>query len=426
MSYEIIRKRWPRIAEVVECADNQQLNYEILEQGNVTGLRINGILISSLYEPHREALLQASSVAESSIVAYVYGLGTGELPRVLLRRPKIEKLFLVIFNPQVVRILLDNFSLNDILVDERVELLLAKDCDQVQKPFSAIPSCLSLASEGSRQIADKVFFELASQYNAIRHQNGDTWIAQQLSENIPLLESDHKVSELYFDKIADAIVVGAGPSLQYSISWMQENKNKLIIAVDSALKPLMNAGIVPDIVVAIDPAGDYVGTHLGIDSSIGKYIKLVYFPVVRNDVLTAWPGLRYMAVPDHPLYYELVSRYPRDVLYASGSVIHPAIDLSVHLGAKTVYMVGVDFAYSGEATHAEGSSFKRDLDFDKQVPGVFTTVENGEGLPVKTQVSFLGYLSDLEDYIVKATDITFVNMSRQGARIKGTIYPDEL
>lgn len=43
------------------------------------------------------------------------------------------------------------------------------------------------------------------------------------------------------------IVVAAGPSLNKNINELKKAKGKsLIIAVDTALKPLLRAGIVPD------------------------------------------------------------------------------------------------------------------------------------------------------------------------------------
>ena len=60
-----------------------------------------------------------------------------------------------------------------------------------------------------------------------------------------------------FDKLdkskIPAIIVAAGPSLDKNINDLKKAKGKaFIIAVDTALKPLANAGILPDIAVTVD------------------------------------------------------------------------------------------------------------------------------------------------------------------------------
>lgn len=424
MFYEVLRKRWPDIGEQCEFSENQQLDYEFLAQGEIVGLRINGIQLASLYDAYREAELQASRIPDNQKFIYLYGLGTGDLARSLLRRPGLKKLYIILLNTQMLRIVDKVFPLDDIVADERVEMILAKECEEVQKPFAASPSCLSLADPQSKKLADKVFLELGSEYNTHRHQDSDSWMAQQLAANDSLLDLDGTVDELLAEGLDEVIVVGSGPSLEMSLDWIRDNESKTIIAADSALKPLLQAGISPNIVVAIDPHGDYVGKHLDVDPQTAKAIDLVYFPVVRNDVLRAWPGRRFIAYPDHALYQGFAKRFPQAMLFASGSVIHPAIDLAVRMGATSIYLAGVDFAFIGDNTHAQGSSFKRELNSKDTLPGVFTTIINGEGVDVKTQTSFLGYLSDLESYINKTSDVKFINLSRKGAMIKGTIYSD--
>ena len=49
------------------------------------------------------------------------------------------------------------------------------------------------------------------------------------------------------------IVVAAGPSLNKNIKELKKAKGKaLIIIVDTAIKPLLNAGIVPDMFFIVD------------------------------------------------------------------------------------------------------------------------------------------------------------------------------
>lgn len=50
-----------------------------------------------------------------------------------------------------------------------------------------------------------------------------------------------------------AIIVSAGPSLNKNIMELKRAKNKaFIVAVDTAVRPLVNAGIIPDMYVIVD------------------------------------------------------------------------------------------------------------------------------------------------------------------------------
>jgi len=81
--------------------------------------------------------------------------------------------------------------------------------------------------------------------------------------NIPVIAGSADVSALddAFTNVP-AVVVAAGPSLDRNIAELRRIRGRaLIIAVDTALRPLLEAGIAPELVVAIDPS-EVNGRHL--------------------------------------------------------------------------------------------------------------------------------------------------------------------
>ena len=67
-----------------------------------------------------------------------------------------------------------------------------------------------------------------------------------------------------------ALIAGAGPSLADNISYIQANRNKLIIlAVNKAVKFLLQNGITPDFVVALD-ARNMNATLGGLENQLGR------------------------------------------------------------------------------------------------------------------------------------------------------------
>ena len=50
------------------------------------------------------------------------------------------------------------------------------------------------------------------------------------------------------------MIVGAGPSLDDSLAALARSRDRaVVLAADTALRPLLAAGIRPDIVAAVDP-----------------------------------------------------------------------------------------------------------------------------------------------------------------------------
>ena len=112
-------------------------------------------------------------------------------------------------------------------------------------------------------------------------------------------------------------------------------------------------------------------------------------------------------------YAKLREAFDLGTLYASGTVIHAAVDLAVQMGARDVVFCGVDLAYPGGASHAQGA-------VAHEVRAVKAlTVESVTGAPVQTAVNLLGYLRDLEHYISVQSHVRFSNTSPSGAKIAG-------
>lgn len=81
-------------------------------------------------------------------------------------------------------------------------------------------------------------------------------------------KTDEKIRKLVQGRTV--FVIGSGPSLSYAIPKLKKLKKEIKIAADSSLKPLLEKGIVPDIVVT-DLDGD--------ENSLKKIAKKAIFVV---------------------------------------------------------------------------------------------------------------------------------------------------
>jgi hypothetical protein len=189
------------------------------------------------------------------------------------------------------------------------------------------------------------------------------------------------------------------------------------VAVNSALKPLARAGIVPDVAVVIDPDPKIISCFEGYDVGGFKDVPLVYFPRIPETVPAAWPGPRLAAYSDHASYETIQKKYPRGRLFSSGSVLHTAVDLAVCMGAAAVILFGADLAFPGGDKYAQGTGWQ-----EPEAGGMQHWVLDGHGNRVETTAALRGYLRDLEGYIKTKPKVRFYNSSLEGALIRGADF----
>ncbi len=142
---------------------------------------------------------------------------------------------------------------------------------------------------------------------------------------------------------------------------------------------------------------------------------LVYFPEVAPQVLASWPGERRAARGTGERHRRAPNPARRSTLWSSGSVVHPAVDLAVRLGARRVELFGADFAMPGGQSHVQGSAWQFRWEHG---PGT-AWVHDGAGRRVPSLPNLVGYLRDLERYVAAHPEVEFVTRARDGAAIRG-------
>jgi hypothetical protein len=416
---ELISKRWPAVLPHLLAQDVEQVPAELVE-GLSSTLSINGIQLTSRHDRVREAERIAAMSPAGTAVLTLYGTGLGDVPRVLLKRKRLRQLNVKVLNLAVFTLVLHLTEQLDWLADPRVQLLLPEENELVMSPFIFLSSELELADESAAKIRDRVLIQ--SRLEAINEQFGQGWVSERLTSNLALLREDADVAQLFGTaRGRDAYVLATGPTLAHHLPALKRVYDRpdrpLFICVDTALRPLMAQGIKPDIVVTLDQH-----IHLGIlDPQHSSDIALVYIPMVHNKVLSQWQGPRYGAYESLDTYVSLQKKLRRAALFTGGSVIHPATDLAVRMGACNITLFGADFSYPEGRTHTGW----HDGELGSKARYGRRTVPNGHGQPVKTLLSFCIYLNGMEVYIQRHPEVNFMNSSREGARILGTHYHEE-
>lgn len=220
------------------------------------------------------------------------------------------------------------------------------------------------------------------------------------------------------------IVVSAGPSLSKNIKDLKKAVGKAcIIATDTAMKPLLNEGIIPDLFVIVDglkPA------ELFEHKDISK-CGMVTMTAVSKEPMDMHKGKKYFYYSNSPYETELIRMIDamdeRTIrvtdLPTGGSVATSAYSLGVHMGAKTVILIGQDLALTGNKVHVDGAFKDEKCEIDME-SGMYVEVESVCGGKVVTRLDFKNYLDWFEMTIKAWNHIQTIDATEGGALIHGT------
>lgn len=417
---EVLQRRWPALFERLMAEDSAAVQAELV-QGLGSTLSVNGVQLTSRHDRTHEARVQAASLADKAQL-HVYGTGLGDLPAVLLERAGLERLYVHILNGALFALVVQLLDQRQWLEDPRVELFYAGDLSDICTPFFALPAEMLLADDFNAKIRDRLVSEVHLSFNNREFDPQSPAIQQRLQDCLPVLLGDDDVAQLFGTCVdRDVYVIATGPTLEEHFERLAkvraQAQRPLFICVDTAYRPLREHGVVPDLVVSIDQLISF--RHLPFEQSEG--IPLVYLPMSDPEVLRAWKGKRYGGYSASPVYAALREAYPRGELHVGGSVIHPAVDLAVKMGARRITLFGADFAFPMNKTHAGWN----DGELGPSVNQARHWVRDGHGQRVSTQLNFRGYLCVLERYIAAHPQVEFFNSSRAGALIAGTRFNQE-
>lgn len=417
---EVLQRRWPALFERLMAEGSAAVQAELV-QGLGSTLSVNGVQLTSRHDRTHEARVQAASLADKAQL-HVYGTGLGDLPAVLLERAGLERLYVHILNGALFALVVQLLDQRQWLEDPRVELFYAGDLSDICTPFFALPAEMLLADDFNAKIRDRLVSEVHLSFNNREFDPRSPVIQQRLQDCLPVLLGDDDVAQLFGTCVdRDVYVIATGPTLEGHFERLAkvraQAQRPLFICVDTAYRPLREHGVVPDLVVSIDQLISF--RHLPFEQSEG--ISLVYLPMSDPEVLRAWKGKRYGGYSASPVYAALRDEYPRGELHVGGSVIHPAVDLAVKMGATRITLFGADFAFPMNKTHAGWN----DSELGPSVNQARHWVRDGHGQRVSTQLNFRGYLCVLERYIAAHPQVEFFNSSRAGALIAGTQFNQE-
>nr|MDA3940009.1 DUF115 domain-containing protein [Spirochaetia bacterium] len=153
------------------------------------------------------------------------------------------------------------------------------------------------------------------------------------------------------------LVTGAGESLEKSINFIKKEKDFLkILAVDTSISILLENGIEPDFVIAVDAQIYNFYDFMKVkNKKISLFFDITGYPGIPNVMNgNIYPFISNFADTELfkrlEFYNLLPTKFP-----ALGSVGVTAIHLALKLTNGNVYYTGLDFSYKIGKSHANGS-----------------------------------------------------------------------
>lgn len=450
---DVLRKKYPAWANIIEKTNRKKKNFDVIAEESFMGDTIlkvnqNGKVryLNGKYAPSAvvERWIEKQGKIEEYAPIIIIGISNGEhIRRIMDIAPKTSNI--IIYEPSFeifrrameevdlsflfqlnisVGIIVDGLNINE--VETYFRLMISYDNMTSLKYYTA-----GNYAELFKEQVEKFVKQLRQYIDRL----GVTWNtlvrytdikAKNTFYNLPYLYEGYSIEELkgILPKDIPTIVVSAGPSLNKNIMDLKKAVGKAcIIATDTAMKPLLNAGIVPNLFVIID------GLKPGLlfeHKDISR-VPMVTMTGVSVEPMRYHKGKKffyYSGSPfEHQILHELGEKDGRartlPDLITGGSVATSAYSLGVYMGSETIILMGQDLAMTGNRTHADGT-FQDKMDEIDVKSKAYFEVESIDGEKVLTRNDFKLYLDWFEEYIKKWSHITVVDATEGGALIHGS------
>ena len=341
-------------------------------------------LLHSGRDPVEEAIrFVREAVDGSEDLVVLFGFGLGYHTEEILRANRTCRLFVIEPSPLILMLALGARDLGPLLASERLFLSVDPDgwtTDEAASLHGDEASAKLIVARPYRALFPETAEKVERDFAVLRSTRAINlatlkrfdrlWTKNTLKNSVSFFTRDG------IERLAGsmtglpAVVVSSGPSLQSDLSTLAGLQGKaVIVAVDSALCPLIRRGIMPDFAVTVDPQlvnslftgeveralGSGLGWDLGFASSRDLPV-LVADPAVHPLTLRRYGGdLLITSSVFAP--GKVVERFSgrKGQIAAGGSVSVAAFDLARILGADPIILLGLDLSYPLGRTHIAGS-----------------------------------------------------------------------
>ncbi|PJZ53711.1 motility associated factor glycosyltransferase family protein [Leptospira adleri] len=354
----------------------RQLEIKISKTG-LPVLVADGVSLHSAMDPLTESkrLLEGLKKEDEERVFLFFGAGIGYSVQESLKLKNVTSVWMEA-EASVLRYALSFFDYSKFLMSGALRILLSPILEQdlyaAFRGISGYPISF-IAHRGSNQWKRESYEELRFIAEGFFHKkdvNISTltrferiWTRNFIA-NLPALSRMRPIKTLFgiCEGKVDVLVCGAGPSLRLSLEELRSYRERyVIIAVDTALMVLWNAGIDPDLVFSVDPQAlnskyleGYSGNAKIVFDPTSSYHSLRLPGEFKNGFFTSSP---------FPLIKILSSKPEEEigVVDFGGSVSTNAVSLAEKMEARNILLLGQDLSFPNKLAHCKGAVLEERL-----------------------------------------------------------------
>lgn len=450
---QALRQKYPAWAATVESVKRKKRGFDVIAENSLSGttiLKVNNrhkvLYLNGKYAPEagiEDKIAQLGKIEDYAPIIIVGMSNALHIKRIMQLKPKTSNVLIYEPSCELFRRELEEVDLSflfekDIPVGIIVDGLNESEIEAYLRLFISYDNMVSLKmyisgnypilfskeiEEFIKKIKSRIFELQVSWNTQVRYTDIN---AKNLFSNLPYLCEGYGVQAIRSILPEDfpVIIVSAGPSLNKNIKDLKKAVGKAcIIATDTAVKPLLSEGIVPDLFVIVDGLKPAL---LFDDKNISKS-AMVTMTGVSVEPMQMHKGRKFFyysgGAYENELLEELSRKENSDCtlpnLPTGGSVANTAYSLGIYMGSRIIILIGQDLALTGNKTHADGTFAEKMSEIDVNNPKYFE-VESVEGGKVLTRADFKLYLDWFEKYIKEWNWITTIDATEGGALIHGS------
>lgn len=377
-----IAGRQPALAQhLIELEAPCPLRFVTTDENGALSAEYEGRALASRRRPLTEATRLADKIdIEAHGGLLVLGMGLGHHAGAIAQRAG-DACAVVVFEPDLglLKAVLERIDHSAWLASPCT--VLVTDADNVGALTADIAGLDALLSVGielvehapnAARLADasaRMIRTLTSAVGAMRMHVITAMVQADVTVRNELMNLDHYVSRPGIADLKDlcagapAILVAAGPSLRKSMELLQDARVRercVIIAVQTVLKPLLDAGIKPHFVTAIDYHEISKRFYEGLTPEDVEGVTLVAEARSNAAILDSFPGD--IRLPRDDFLDGLLGTGPkhdgpdRGKLIAAATVAHLSYYLARYLGCDPVVLVGQDLAFTDGQYYGAGAA----------------------------------------------------------------------
>lgn len=371
---------------------------------------------------------------EPGALIFLVGMGLGYEAKFLLGKFPEFRIVILEPNEELFAAALREADLTLVLASPNVSLLVGKDISigqllqQEDDALRALPLHLVTQNRLLKLFPDIYQPLYAKLQSELLHFQGrlQTIVKQgpllfkNTVANTPQLANSVNVQALKnIARGLPAVCAASGPSLTKNLDLLKGRENNFfIIAVDSAAKILIDHGIIPHLIVTIDPIP---ASMIKLREVIASHatLPLAWTPEAFPETVRGFQNGPKFVIPGvndlFRLYLAPLFDQNTTFLHML-SVMHAATHLATVAGCNPLIFIGLDLALSGNRDHAEGCP----VSWKKVEKQNLLKVPSWDGGEVETLPVLKSQLLAMQSIISQNRDTTFIDATEGGALIAGT------